>query len=172
VRVRAADWARDAEGIRAIDTSFTTDRVYRFARERGGLGFALALLTREALTKSYELPADDPGEGSFVAEADSGIIGFGRVEPPAWNGRAAVSHLYVAPADRGRGVGRALLDALDAHAAGASARCLFVETQNVNYPAVQFYLACGFALVGLDQSFYDPVEHSGEIALFLTRSLA
>jgi GNAT superfamily N-acetyltransferase len=172
VNVRVAEWARDAEGVRAIDTSFTTDRVYRFARERGGLGFALALLTREPLTKSYELPADDPGEGAFVAEDEGAIVGFACVEPPAWSGRAAVSHLYVAPSHRGHGVGRGLLDALDAHAHAAGARCLFVETQNVNYPAVRFYLACSFALVGLDQSFYDPIEHPGEIALFLVRSLA
>jgi hypothetical protein len=43
VTVRPLDWARDAEGVAAIDTSFTTDRVYRFAREQTGLGFALAL---------------------------------------------------------------------------------------------------------------------------------
>jgi ribosomal protein S18 acetylase RimI-like enzyme len=129
------------------------------------------LLTREPLTKSYDPPAGDPGEGAFVAEADGAIVGFGCVEPPAWNGRAAVTHLYVAPSYRRQGVGQALLDSLDDHARAAGARCLFVETQNVNYPAVRFYLARSFALVGLDQSYDDPIEHPGEIALFLTRSL-
>ena len=170
MNVRPAQWTQDAEGIRAVDTSFTTDRVYRFGRERGGFGFALPLLTRVPLTKSYELPDADPGEGAFVAEVDGEIVGFAQVEPPAWNGRAAVSHLYVSPAHRGHGVGRALLDALATHAGAAKARCLFVETQNVNYPAVQFYLATGFYLCGLDESFYDPVELPGEFALFFART--
>jgi ribosomal protein S18 acetylase RimI-like enzyme len=171
VNVRPCDWSRDAAAVGAIDTSFTTDRVYRFGREKTGLGFALALLTREPLTKSYPLPEGDPGDGAFVAEVDGGLVGFAQVEPPAWNGRAAVTHLYVSGPHRGHGLGVALLDALAGHAGAAGARCLWVETQNVNYPAVQFYFAQGFYLCGLDQSFYDPVELPGEIALFLARSL-
>ena len=169
--VRACDWARDAEAVAGIDTSFTTDRVYRFAREKTGFGFALALLTRTPLTKSYPLPKVDPGEGAFVAEADGGVVGFAQVEPPAWNGRAAVAHLYVSAAHRGQGLGAVLLEALAEHAGAAGARCLWAETQNVNYAAVQFYLAHGFYLCGLDQSFYDPVELPGEIALFFARHL-
>jgi GNAT superfamily N-acetyltransferase len=171
VTVRPLDWARDAEGVAAIDTSFTTDRVYRFAREQTGLGFALALVTRAPLTKAYPLPEADPGDGAFVAELDGAVAGFAQVEPPAWNGRASVPHLYVSYPVRGRGLGAALLDALAEHARAAGARCLWVETQNVNYPAVQFYLANRFSLCGLDQSFYDPVELPGEIALFLARTL-
>jgi ribosomal protein S18 acetylase RimI-like enzyme len=172
VNVRPALWSQDAAGIRAIDTSFSTDRVYRFARERTGLGFALALLTRTTpVVKSYPLPDEDPGAGAFVAELDGAVAGFAQVEPPAWNGRAVIAHLYVSTPYRGRGAGTALLDAVGDHARAAGARCLWIETQNVNYPAVQFYLASGFYLCGLDQSFYDPVEHPGEIALFFARSL-
>ena len=107
-----------------------------------------------------------------MAEFDGAIAGFGQVEPPGWNGRATVAHLYVSAPFRGRGLGAALLEALAEHARAAEARCLWAETQNVNYPAVHFYLANGFYLCGLDQSFYDPVELPGEIALFLARSLS
>jgi ribosomal protein S18 acetylase RimI-like enzyme len=169
--VRAARWPEDAAGIAAIDTSFTTDRVYRFARERTGFGFALALLTTTPLTKSYPLPRDDPGAGAFVAELDGEIAGFAQVEPPGWNGRAAVAHLYVSSPHRGRGLGKALVEALAGHARAAGARCLWLETQNVNYPAIQFYLATGFRLCGFDESFYDPVENPGEFALFFAREL-
>jgi ribosomal protein S18 acetylase RimI-like enzyme len=171
VSVRPANWAADADGIRAIDTSFTTDRVYRFGREKGGFGFALPLLTRAPLTKSYPLPESDPGDGAYVAELDGGIAGFAQVEPPAWNGRATVLHLYVSTPHRGRGLGAALLSALAEHARALGARCLWLETQNVNYPAIQFYLANGFYLCGLDESFYDPVQNPGEFALFLSRPL-
>jgi ribosomal protein S18 acetylase RimI-like enzyme len=171
VTARPLRWSEDAAGIARIDTSFSTDHVYRFARERTGFGFALALLTRRTLTKTYPLPQDDPGEGAFVTELDGEIAGFAQVEPPAWNGRAAVVHLYVSAPHRGRGLGAALLDALAGHARAAGARCLWLETQNVNYPAVGFYLANEFRLCGLDESFYDPVELPGEIALFFAREL-
>jgi ribosomal protein S18 acetylase RimI-like enzyme len=169
--VRPANWAADADGIRALDTTFTTDRVYRFGREKGGFGFALPLLSRAPLTKSYPLPDSDPGAGSFVVEVDGEIAGFAQVEPPAWNGRAAVPHLYVSARQRDRGLGGELVEALAAHARAAGARCLWLETQNVNYPAVQFYLATGFYLCGLDESFYDPTENPGEFALFFSRPL-
>ena len=69
--VRPASWTSEADGIRAIDTSFTTDRVYRFGRERGGFGFALPLLTTTPISKSYPLPQDDPGEGAFEFRAQA-----------------------------------------------------------------------------------------------------
>jgi ribosomal protein S18 acetylase RimI-like enzyme len=72
---------------------------------------------------------------------------------------------------RGRGLGGALVDALADHARAAGARCLWVETQNVNHPAIQFYLAHGFYLCGFDESFYDPVENPGELAFFFSLPL-
>ena len=169
--VRPADWARDAESVGAIDTSFTTDRVYRFGRERGGFGFAFPLVTTTAVTKSYPLPEDDPGPGSFVAEAGGAVVGFGQVDPPAWNGHAVVRHLYVSAPRRGQGLGTALVDSLGNHARAAGARCLWLETQNVNYPGIQFYLRRGFYLCGFDESFYDPVETPGEFAFFFSLPL-
>jgi ribosomal protein S18 acetylase RimI-like enzyme len=171
VSVRPLDWVRDADGVGRIDTSFTTDRVYRFGREKGGFGFAFPLVTTTPLTKSYPLPESDPGPGAFVAEANGDIAGFAHVEPPAWNGRAVVQHLYVSPSHRGQGAGTALVDAVAEHARAASARCLSLETQNVNYPAIQFYLARGFYLCGFDESFYDPVETPGEFAFFFSLPL-
>ncbi len=169
--VRPLDWAKDAEGVARIDTSFTADRVYRFGRETGGFGFAFPLLTTSERTKSYPLPESDPGDGAFVAELDGEIAGFAQVEPAAWNGRSTVSHLYVSARARGKGLGGALVDALAEHAKAAHTRCLWVETQNVNYPAIQFYLAHGFYLCGFDESFYDPVEQPGEFAFYFSRPL-
>jgi GNAT superfamily N-acetyltransferase len=155
VSVRPADWARDAEAIRAIDTSFTTDRVYRFGRERGGFGFAFPLVTTTPVTKSYPLPDEDPGPGSFVAEAGGEVAGFAQVEEPGWNGRAVVRHLYVSAPRRGQGLGTGLVEAVSDHARAAGAR----------------YLRRGFYLCGFDESFYDPVETPGEFAFFFSLPL-
>jgi len=48
------------------------------------------------------------------------------------------------------------------------------ETQNVNYPAVQFYLRMGFRLCGLDETLYrpgDPHLMPDETALYFARDL-
>ena len=49
---------------------------------------------------------------------------------------------------------------------------LWVETQNVNAPALAFYRRCGFALCGLDASLYEPTTVPDEIALFLVKQLS
>ena len=52
------------------------------------------------------------------------------------------------------------------------ARCLWLETQDVNYDAIQFYQRVGFQWRGLDRSFD---EHDGsatdETAVFFMRLL-
>ena len=69
----------------------------------------------------------------------------------------------------------ALVEALAGHARQATAaRCLWLETQNVNYPAVQFYLKMGFRLCGLDETLYQPDDPQllpGEMALYFARDL-
>ncbi|HUQ81793.1 MAG TPA: GNAT family N-acetyltransferase, partial [Gemmatimonadaceae bacterium] len=54
--------------------------------------------------------------------------------------------LRVAPDARHAGVGRALMDAVDAWARSHEASWLEVETQNINAPACRFYAANGFEL--------------------------
>ena len=168
--MRLAQLPDDEPGIRAIDTSFATDRVVRVARE--GLGFRLSEeAVAPPVTKSYPLDSLTESDRLFVAPRGSEIVGVAEVEIESWNRRAIVTHLYVSAPHRGRGVGRALIGALSERARRTDARCLWLETQNVNYPAVQFYRRLGFLLCGLDETLYDPVHLPGEIALFFAREL-
>src|SRR5262249_55920874 len=103
---------------------------------------------------------------------EGALVGFAAARHETWNRRVVVLHLYVAAGHRGRGIGRALIDHLDGFARTVGARCLWLETQNVNYPAIQFYRRLGFRLCGLDESFYDPAgPAAGEVALFFVREL-
>ena len=66
-----------------------------------------------------------------------------------------------------------LLEAVDAFARSVSARCVWLETQNVNYPAIQFYRRAGFAFCGFDTSLYDPNDLIMEdVALFFARPVS
>jgi ribosomal protein S18 acetylase RimI-like enzyme len=115
------------------------------------------------------------GEELLVAEDNEELAGFGEVVFEPWNRRAIIAHLYVSPSSRGLGIGSALLEALDRRARISGARCLWLETQNVNYPAIQFYRRSGFRLCGLDDTLYDPERDPttglDEVALFFTRPL-
>ena len=49
-------------------------------------------------------------------------------------------------------------------------RCVWLETSNLAYPAIQFYRGVGFELCGLDASLYEG-EQAGETALYFMRPL-
>lgn len=172
--VRAADQAEDRARIARIDTSFQTDRIYRVTADPAGF----RLIEEPAdppRTKTYPVALEDLGEGLVVADDDGELVGFGEVVFEPWNRRATIAHLYVSPSSRGTGIGTALLAALDGRARASGARCLWLETQNINYPAIQFYRRSGFRLCGLDDTLYDPeldpTTGPDEVALFFTRPL-
>jgi ribosomal protein S18 acetylase RimI-like enzyme len=162
----------DVPALMRLDTSFTTDRIYQV--EGDGLGFRLIeQKLDQPLVKDFplegELDEDRMWDYGMVAEADGEIVGFGALRLEAWNRRAAIWHLYIAPEYRKQGVGKELLQHLETHAANSS-RCLWLETSSVNYPGVQAYLRLGFHLVGLDTTLYDG-EYAHETALYFARSI-
>jgi ribosomal protein S18 acetylase RimI-like enzyme len=174
VTIRSVQWPQDVTVLSGLDTAFTTDRIYRPFREE----FSLRLLEETVtppLRKHYEFNPADPTERqtwdtTALAEEDGRLAGFAAAQYVAWNRRVALWHLYVMPSYRGKGVGTRLLNAVDAFAQSVQARCLWLETQNVNYPAIQFYRRCGFTFCGFDESLYDPetMLHE-EVALFFAR---
>ncbi|MGE0828428.1 MAG: GNAT family N-acetyltransferase [Hyphomonadaceae bacterium] len=81
------------------------------------------------------------GEIIVVAEWNGAIAGFAALWPP----EAFVHHLYVAPALHNRGIGRALIAALDARAAlTAYGARLSLKCQLSNLNARAFYARLGF----------------------------
>jgi ribosomal protein S18 acetylase RimI-like enzyme len=173
VTIRPVCLPDDRAALLALDRSLTTDRVYRIARTPRS--FALEEVpVAPALRKEFP-HADDLGperswERGVVAEQDGAPVGFAAWTLRRWNRRTEVWHLYVAPAWRGQGIGRALLDAVVAAAREGAMRCVWLETSNLALPAVHFYEHLGFSLCGLDISLYDPAGQAGaETALYFAR---
>jgi len=173
--LRSVRWPEDLPALTTFDTAFTTDRVYRVIQTEGSF-----VLKEESanppLRKVYPLTnvAEELQKVDYRVVADLGgfIGGFAAAKYEAWNRRVVLWHLYVAPQHRGQGIGRTLLDAVMTFARSTAARCVWLETQNINYPAIQFYRRAGFRLCGLDASLYDPQGPSGEeIALFFVHDL-
>jgi ribosomal protein S18 acetylase RimI-like enzyme len=174
VIVRAAETQHDLDGISKIDRTYCTDRIYRVMRSE--LGFWLdEERVVPPVRKIYPDPAPELSDRLLVATAASEIVGYGELRFNSWNDRAEIEGLTVSGNFRGQGIGRSLIQALDERAREErSARCLWLETQNINYPAVRFYRRLGFRLCGLDETLYQPGMPGlvpGEVALYFSRDL-
>jgi GNAT superfamily N-acetyltransferase len=105
-----------------------------------------------------------------VAETGNQVVGLVGLRCEQWNRRGVVVDMYVDRRSRGQGAGHALMAALLDATRRSGMNRLWLETQNVNVPAIRFYLREGFELCGLDRSFYDPETRAGaEVALFFVR---
>lgn len=167
VQVRLVRLPDDAPGVAGLDASFVAERELEVRPE--GFGFRVAMHDAPApRRKRYQVEA---APGGLVAVDRGAIVGYAEISYAAWNRRAVLEHLYVASGHRGSGTGTALLAEAVSKAQASGARCLWLETQNVNEPAIAFYLSRGFRICGLDVTLYDPAELPGEVAVFLAMSL-
>lgn len=80
---------------------------------------------------------------------------------------AEILSVAMAPASRGRGFARPLLDLHLRRLAGLGARAVFLEVDEHNVAACRLYRRAGFAEVGRRQGYYD----NGAAALVLRRDL-
>ncbi|MCU0499375.1 MAG: GNAT family N-acetyltransferase [Anaerolineae bacterium] len=170
ISLRPARLPDEIEPLAAIDTSFITPYIYRVQHD--DLTFRLIPEPvdpprRKAFSIQDE-PPDMVWDHTTVAVDGDRIVGMIAIVLSHWNRRAIVWHLYVDPAYRGQGIGRRLLEAATDYGRSQSMRCLALETSNLDYPAIQFYLRVGFTLSGFDETYYDLVD---EFAIFLSRPL-
>jgi ribosomal-protein-alanine N-acetyltransferase len=82
-------------------------------------------------------------------------------------GEAEILSIAIAPAWRGRGLARPLLDMHMRRLAGLGARTVFLEVDRHNAPANGLYMKAGFYEVGERKGYYD----GGATALVLRRDL-
>lgn len=175
IALRPLRWPDDRASLLGLDTSLTTDRVFHL--EQTNHGFKLDEAAVEPpIHKSYSLVDGVdliPSHAwATIAEYNHGVAGVASMTIETWNRRAVLHHLYVTREARRIGVGHALVTAAIGAARDRNARCVWVETQTVNYAAVQFYRSMGFEWCGLDTSLYDPSAAGvDEVALFFSRDV-
>ena len=72
-------------------------------------------------------------------------------------GRSDLAHIVdirVKPYFRGKGIGKALIEATKKWASDKGCSELRVETQDINIEACRFYAACGFNLLSINEHAY------------------
>ena len=137
--------------LRAPDAKLPGGRELVSAFE--GAAADLALLHAAAFAKPWDAPAFQDllaGSGVFAFAAPSGFV----LARAAAN-EAEILTLAVKPAARGRGLGRALMQAAAARAATLGAESLFLEVGADNPAALALYTGLGFARVGARKGYYE-----------------
>ena len=136
---------------------YVTTGYYDVAADDLGITFRYVPFGEE-VRKSFESHLfGDWLEDPVVLGAFQGgrLLGIAEGSPESWNNRYRISNLCVfEEADRGRGVGRALMDAILTEARRSGARMAVLETQSCNERAIAFYRRSGFRLIGCDLFSY------------------
>ena len=170
-------WAQDGEWLLGFDGSYSSDSILRIESAADGFILREERLA-ETQTKRYPFAdlKDDVTAADWTAvvvDEEGERLGFAIARYEIWNRRAVLDDLFVLADARGQGVGRQLLEGCLDWARGTEARHLWLETQNLNLPAVGFYRSRGFTLSGLSTDLYDPaLVLPGEMALFFSYPLA
>lgn len=172
--IRELDRRKDRRGVEAIDTSFETSSVFDLVTTPRTIELVERPLATP-LRKRYSIGEVFAGwarwDHGWVAVDDGGEVrGFATVEHEAWHQRLILWFLYIAPAWRRRGVGRALLERVEEHGRGIGATHVWLETSNVNVPGVSAYNRLGYELCGADRFYYGRYM-PGETAIYLAKML-
>lgn len=94
----------------------------------------------------------DEGDPILIAEVDGGVAGYGTYGP--WRRMSGYRYsvedsVYVREGFQGRGIGRALVEELLAHARAAGKRAVFADIEAGNTGSIRLHERLGFRQVGL-----------------------
>ena len=104
---------------------------------------------RRALLADFETLGMERPETILVAEADGRPAGWGARE----DRNHCISDLWVSPGWQGRGIGAALLHALEAEVAALGLATVALETLATNAGAIRFYERHGYVVAWRSEKF-------------------
>ncbi|KYH05583.1 streptothricin acetyltransferase [Chryseobacterium cucumeris] len=153
---------------------YTTDVRYVVSSIEFGGSFEFILKEKSLpYHKIWETTSEDLEElntiieqgNSFGAFVNEELAGWIICEQRTWNNSFYIENILVNEKYRRQGIGIKLIKSAIKEARKLNSRVIELETQNTNYPAIQFYRRMGFNITGLNTRLYENPE---EIALFMT----
>ena len=176
----------DAAALHALDYSFETDRIYQL-RTRDSIpqeaSFVFELVETHVDPPHYHDYREYEGTlsgvqtrlrntgGGYIALADGQVAGAVLLDIEEWRSVARISDILVGRQFRRYGIGSLLLSCATDWARKHNCWALVLETQNVNYPAIQFYLRNGLEIWSIQRHFYPPGPAEHEVAIFMGKKL-
>lgn len=132
---------RDYAAIAALQAPYIRDTTVSFS----------AIVKDEAALAAYFGARDAAGRGSFLAEEGGRLLGFASYDQfrPNDGYRHTMEHtIMLAPEARGRGAGRALMEAIEAHSRAAGQHAMVGAITADNHDSIGFHAAIGYEVVG------------------------
>jgi ribosomal protein S18 acetylase RimI-like enzyme len=167
--VRDFDASIDAAPTTLLDTSYVSHASYGIRRD----GERLVLESQpssELIRRSYAIDLSaDAWKLARVAVLDGVVRGFVAWGRESWNRRLVIWHFYVDRPCRRTGAGRLLMDAALEWGRSEGLATAWVETANVNQPAVAAYRKLGFEICGFDTSLYQGTANQDDCRLHVAR---
>lgn len=149
----------DYEG-KELHFEYTTDRYYEVSYREDSSGWQITFTERRfdsPVSYSFSESMYQPymiNPLAYAVELGERPVGWLMLRRDYGSGRARIDELLVERPYRGRGIGTLLVKTALAAARRDRMRQVIVETQNHNFPAVQFYRAQGFVFTGCDLTCY------------------
>jgi L-amino acid N-acyltransferase len=129
--------AADAPAIAAIWNSLIRDSVATF----NSVAYTDTAITRMIAEKATA------GHAFLVDETLQGFATYGQFRGGIGYAHSMEHTIHLSPAARGRGLGRALMLAIEAHARTADAHSMIAGVSAENHDGILFHTKCGYATV-------------------------
>ncbi len=195
IEVRAVN-VNDTPTVHELDYDFETDRIYALRVHNGLVQNKQNVSNGNQSTFTFELvetQVDPPlyknyrereqalteldarvhdAQGGFVALADGKIAGAILLNIDEARSVVDIQDMIVGRQYRRYGVGSLLISCASDWARNHGCWAIVLETQNTNYPAIQFYLRNGLEIWSINRSFYPPGEYAHEVAIFMGKRLS
>jgi GNAT superfamily N-acetyltransferase len=195
IEVRAVN-VNDTPTLHELDYDFETDRIYALRVHNGLVQNKQNASNGNQSTFTFELvetQVDPPlyknyrereqalteldervhnAQGGFVALADGKIAGAILLNIDEARSVVDIQDMIVGRQYRRYGVGSLLISCASDWARNHGCWAIVLETQNTNYPAIQFYFRNGLEIWSINRSFYPPGEYAHEVAIFMGKRLS
>lgn len=166
IEIRRIDKAHEAD-IRLKNDPFPLNGFLRPAYQNGAWSYAVERLPEEQVTtmcfpdEDYVFDAMPEGAVFLGAYDEERCVGLLLLKPGFFK-YMYVENLMVSAAFRRQGVGRELIAAASRLAREQGYRGLYLQAQDNNLAACEFYLRCGFFIGGLDTQVYAGTSQAGK----------
>lgn len=156
---------------------YETDRILSVSFVEFAGSFEFVLKEKQiSYTKIWETDSDDIEElnqiieegHSFGVFENDELMGWIICEHRTWNNSFYIENILISEKFRRNGAGARLIKSAVREARNLNCRVIELETQNTNFPAIQFYRRMGFSITGLNTRLYENPE---ETAVFMTLDL-
>lgn len=194
IEVRAVQFD-DAPALYALEHDFETDRIYALHTRNQlleqeeaktavrRLAFAFELLEMQVDPPIYKDAYEGRTvldverwlreiEGGYVALAADHIAGAILLTIDEEHAIMRIQDLIVGRQYRRYGIGSLLLRCAADWARKRDCWAMVLETQNINYPAIQFYLHHGLEIWGIQQPSYPPGSTKHEVSILMGMRLS